>query len=312
MLSKYVYKLLLSQVLLMNNLRILCFAVALFGLGAAAQVTTTTSALPEVYLVGTAHDGHFWPEAHYSINDLRKEIESLHPQVICGEIAPESYKTPFEGYYPPEAAYLDEIAPSLNARFVASDWRIASGWQGRAQETMPKALREEWEASEAEIGKQLKEALKSETVFDFLHGDFVTLSRHKFEDVLGENTVGDIALGGWHERNRRIVENCLDGAAGAHRVVIAFGASHIEQLQPQVERRGATVKIAPRLFTPSGMGTVPGAVVARWQLNHDHLTAILAGKIQVSADALSKLNDSNRVQELERALKVYGAEPAKP
>jgi hypothetical protein len=295
----------------MKNALTIFFVLPLLCPSVVAQTNTSTGGLPEVYLVGTAHDGHFWPEAHYSVNDLRKEMEAINPQVICGEIAPEAYKTPMEGYYPPEAVYLDEIVPALKARFVPADWRIASAWQGRAQEMMPKALREQWEASEAEIGRQLKKALKTETVFDFLHGDFVTLSKQKFEELLGENTVGDIALGGWHERNRRIVENCLDAAAGAHRIVIAFGASHIEQLQPQLAKRGITAKIAPRFFTPLGMGDVPASVVARWRLNRDNLTAILAGTIKVSEDSLSKVKDSNRVQELERALQLYGSESGK-
>jgi hypothetical protein len=289
----------------------LFFGALLVCLCVIAQTKSTSGSLPEVYLVGTAHDGHFWPEAHYSVNDLRKEIEAIHPEVICGEIASEAYKTPMEGNYPPEAVYLDEIAAVQNARFVPADWRIASAWQGRAQEMMPKALREQWEAAEAQIGKRLKEELKTETVFDFLHGEFVILSKHKFEEVLGENTVGDIALGGWHERNRRIVENCMDASAGAHRIVIAFGASHIEQLQLQLERRGITAKIAARSFTPSGMGTVPATVVARWRVNRDNLKAILAGTIKVSDDSLSKVKDSNRVEELERALKLYGGEAEK-
>ncbi|HEV2400467.1 MAG TPA: hypothetical protein VGS27_26245 [Candidatus Sulfotelmatobacter sp.] len=290
------------------------FAVLLLSVSfsrAAGQASAPTSQVPEVYLVGTAHDGHFWPEAHYSINDLRKEIETIRPQVVCGEIAPEAYKTPMEGYYPPEAVYLDEIAPVLNARFVAADWRIASAWQGRAQELMPKEVRAQWEASEAEIGKQLKEALKTQTVFDFLHADFVVLSKRKFEDLLGENTDADIALGGWHERNRRIVENCLDASHGAQRVVIAFGASHIEQLQLQLERVGITAKIPPRYFTPAGMGTVPGSVITRWRANRDNLKGILAGTIKVSNDALSKVKDSNRVQELDRAIAAYDSEAAK-
>jgi hypothetical protein len=295
----------------MRNLFIIAPAILLLEISAAAQTTASPGQLPEVYVVGTAHDGHFWPEAHYSLKDLRKEIESIRPQEICGEITPEAYKTSMEGYYPPEAVYLDEIGPALNARFVPADWRIASAWQGRAQAMMPKAVREQWEDSEAEIGKQLKEALKSETVFDFLHGNFVVLSKRKFEEVLGENTVGDIALGGWHERNRRIVENCLDASAGAQRIVIAFGASHIEQLQMQLKQAGITAKIPLRSFTPSGMGTVPPSVIARWRLNRDNLKAILAGSIKVSNDSLSKIKDSNRVQELDRALAVYESESVK-
>jgi hypothetical protein len=296
----------------MKNLLIIFAIVLLSSICVAAQTVTPTTGQPEVFLVGTAHAGHFQAENHYSLNDLRKEVESLNPQVVCAEITPEAYKTAMEGYFPPEAVYLDEIAPSMKARFVPADWRIASAWQGRAQEIMPKAVREQWMASEAEIGKQLKEAQGTETVFDFLIGNFVVLSNHKFEEVIGENTDADIALGGWHERNRRIVENCLDASQGARRIVIAFGASHLPQLQAQLAARGITAKIAPRLFTPSGMGTVPPSVTARWRLDRDNLKAILDGRLKVSNDSLSKVKDSNRVEEIEMGLQVYDSGTRKP
>jgi hypothetical protein len=74
---------------------------------------------PAVFLLGTAHDLHFKPESHYSLPDLGNEVEALHPDLICGEITPEAYQGTMEGYFPPEAAYLAEVAPILHARFAA-------------------------------------------------------------------------------------------------------------------------------------------------------------------------------------------------
>jgi len=266
---------------------------------------TATSSNPEVILLGTAHDSHFKPESHYSLTDLRNEVEALHPDLLCGEITPEAYQSPIEGYFPPEAAYLAEIAPTLHARFAATDWRIAKAWQNRAEQMEPKEVTDKIEALSKERTPQTEPSL-----FDFLHTKGVAIADYQFEQVIGENTVSDIAAGGWHERNRRIVENCLDAAAGARRIVIVYGAGHIPQLQRQLAVRGITAQIASRLFVPSGMGSVPSAVIARWQRNLDNLKRILDGSLAVSRDSFDKVKDSHRVQDVELALKTYnrGAE----
>ena len=148
------------------------------------------------------------------------------------------------------------------------------------------------------------------SLFDFLHTENLAIADYQFEQLAGENTVSDIALGGWHERNRRIVENCLDADARSRRIVIVYGAAHIPQLQRQLAARGITGQIARRLFVPGGMGSVPLSVIARWQRNLDNLKRILDGSIAVSRDSLDKVKDSHRIQDLELALKTYsgGAE----
>jgi hypothetical protein len=265
---------------------------------------------PEVFLLGTAHDLHFNPDSHYSLPDLRNEVEALHPDLICGEITPEAYQGPMEGYFPPEAAYLAEVAPMLHARFAATDWRIARAWQHRAEDMEPKDVREKLEALTVEFAKQMQSQTEP-TLFDFLHTKGVALSDYQFEEVVGENTVSDIAMGGWHERNRRIVENCLDAAAGSRRIVIVFGASHIPQLQRQLAAIGITAKIASRLFVPVGMGDVPPSVVARWHRNQENLKGILDGSIPVARDSLNRARDSHRVQNLDVALKTYSGDRKK-
>lgn len=264
----------------------------------------TASSIPEIILLGTAHDLHFEAENHYSLPDLRTEVEALHPDLICGEITPEAYRGPMEGYFPPEAAYLAELAPTLHARFAAADWRIAKAWQDRAEQMEPKEVTDKVDALTKEQAKQ-RQSQTEPSLFDFLHTRGVAIADYQFEQVIGENTVSDIAMGGWHERNRRIVENCLDAAGGARRIVIVYGAGHIPQLQRQLAARGITAQIASRHFVPAGMGSVPPSVLARWQRNLDNLQRILDGTLAVSRDSLDKVKDSHRVQDLELALKTY-------
>jgi hypothetical protein len=287
-----------------------CFLVALllpasfFGQTNSAQPAPQ----PEVILLGTAHNMHFALENHYSLIDLRTEIEGLHPDLICGEITPEAYHSVMEGYFPPEASYVAEIASSLKARFVPADWRIAYAWQSRAESTEPEEKRKQ----EAEIDRKQMEgmtAFHGVSLFDYLHSpSFISLSDEKFEQVAGENTVSDIAAGGWHERNRKIVENCLDDSAGARRVVFVFGANHIQQLRRQLLARDITAGIATRQFTPAGMGSVPPAVVARWQKNLENLQGVLEGRIHVSRDSMDKLKHSHRIDDLSLAMKTYCVE----
>lgn len=260
---------------------------------------------PQVTLLGTIHDLHFHAEIHYSLPDLRAEVEQFRPDVICGEITPESYRNTMEGYFPPEAAYLSEIASSLHARFIPADWRIAQAWQARAAKMEPP---DKVKAVEEIDKKQIEgvTSFRGTSLFDYLHSqDFLSLSDRKFEDVIGENTVSDLAAGGWHERNRKIVENCLDGSEGAKRIVIVFGANHIAQLRRQLAARGITSQVATRQFTPAGLGSVPPAVLRRWSRNLQNLRGIVDGTVRVSQDSQSKVKGSSRVRDLELALKTY-------
>ena len=294
----------------MRNLFAVILGVSL-SCGVHAQATPAAAApVPEVFLLGTAHDLHFKAESHYSLADLRNEVEALRPDLICGEITPEAYQGPMEGYFPPEAAYLTEVAPSLHARFAPTDWRISHAWQSRAEQMQPKDVRDKLDALTADVARQMQ-AGSEPTLYDFLHTKGVAIADYQFEQLVGENTDSDIAMGGWHERNRRIVENCLDAAsADSRRIVIVYGAGHIATLRRQLASRGITAHIASRLFVPAGMGTVPPPVVARWRRNRDNLMAICDRRIEVSRDWFDKVMDSHRIQDLELALKTYGGDAA--
>src|ERR1019366_1661021 len=135
--------------------------------------------------------------------------------------------------------------------------------------------------------------------------EFLAMADHKFEEVAGENTVSDIAYGAWHERNRKIVENCLTEAGPARRIVFVFGSSHLPQLRRQLAARGLTGQIPVRAFTPAGLGTMPDAVIARWQHNLTNLEGIAAGTVPVSSDMRAKVKDTNRAPILRSEIELY-------
>ena len=125
---------------------------------------------PVVILLGTAHELHFKPESHYSLADLQNELEALHPDLICGEIAPEAYQGPMEGYFPPEAAYVAEIASQLQARFAPTDWRIAKAWQSRAEQMEPKEIKDKIDALTKEEAERFSHRL-------ILHSSIFSIQR---------------------------------------------------------------------------------------------------------------------------------------
>jgi hypothetical protein len=134
---------------------------------------------------------------------------------------------------------------------------------------------------------------------------FLAMVDHKFEDMIGENTAADIAYGAWHERNRKIVENCLTEAGTARRIVFVFGNSHLPQLGHQLAARGLTAQIPPRAFTPAGLGTMPPAVIARWLRNLKNLEGIEDGTVTISADNRAKVKDTNRAPVLRGEIDIY-------
>jgi hypothetical protein len=265
---------------------------------------------PDVFLVGSVHHMHFEDRYHYSLIDLQAQVRSLHPDVVCGEITPEAFNQPMEGNFPPEAAMLAEMTPGWGVRFIPADWRIAFAWQqrGQEQEAANKAKAAQVDA-EQNNAKAWFASFSDDSLFDHTTGSalYLAMVDRMFEDVIGENTPSDIAAGGWHERNRKIVENCLVEAGAARRIVFVFGSGHLPQLRRQLAARGITAQIPPRAFTPAGLGTVPPAVIARWQRNLKNLEGIADGTVAVSADNRAKVKDTNRAPALRSEIELYQA-----
>ncbi|MGA2167277.1 MAG: hypothetical protein ABSG62_03640 [Terracidiphilus sp.] len=273
------------------------------------------SAAPEIFLVGSVHHMHFEERYHYSLIDLQTQVRSLHPDVVCGEITPEAFNGPMEGNFPPEAAMLAQMAPGWGARFIPADWRVSFSWQDRAsqQEARDKVKAAEVDAAQNKA-KAYFAAFSGDSLYDYTSGStpYLAMVDHMFEEVIGENTPSDIAAGAWHERNRKIVENCLTEAGPGMRIVFVFGSGHLPQLRRQLAARGLTAQIPPRAFTPAGPGTMPPAVIARWQRNLKNLEGIADRSIAVSADNLAKAKDTNRAPALRSEIDLYLARQKAP
>ena len=273
------------------------------------------SAAPEIFLIGSVHNMHFEERYHYSLIDLQAQVRSLHPDVICGEITPEAFNAPMEGNFPPEAAMLAQMAQDWGVRFIPADWRVSLAWQQRAseQEARDKVKAAEVDAAQNKA-KAYFAAFSGDSLYDYTDGSasYLAMVDHMFEEVIGENTPSDIAAGAWHERNRKIVENCLTEAGPARRIVFVFGSGHLPQLRRQLAARGLTAQIPARAFTPAGLGTMPLAVIARWQRNLKNLEGIADGSIAVSADNLAKARDTNRAPALRSEIELYLARQQAP
>lgn len=267
-----------------------------------------TPATPEIYLIGSVHNMHFEDRYHYSLVDLQRQVLAQHPDVICGEITPEAYNAPMEGNFPPEAAMLAEMATGWGVRFVPADWRVSFAWQrrGEEQEESDRAKATEVQAAQNRE-KAYFDHFSGISLYDYTNGsdEFQNMVDRKFEEVIGENTPFDIAAGAWHERNRKIVENCLNEAGLARRIVFVFGGAHLPQLRRQLAARGLTGRIPARAFTPAGLGTMPPGVIARWQRNLRNLEGIADGTVVVSADNRAKVKDTNRAPALRSEIEIY-------
>ncbi|MGA9062486.1 MAG: hypothetical protein WB341_12555 [Terracidiphilus sp.] len=273
-----------------------------------APANASSASVPVVYLIGSAHNLHFEERYHYSLVDLEAQVRSVHPDVICGEITPEAFNGPMEGNFPPEAEMLAEMAPGWGVRLIPADWRVSFAWQARGeqQETEGKAKAAEVAGAQNRL-KAYMDAFSGVSLYDYTNGSaqFLAMVDHMFEDVIGENTPSDIAAGAWHERNRMIVENCLTEAGSAKRIVFVFGDAHFPQLRRQLAARGLTAQIPPRAFHPAGLGTMPPAVIARWQRNLKNLEGIADGSVAVSADDRAKVKDTNRAPVLRSEIEIY-------
>jgi hypothetical protein len=269
---------------------------------------TPLAPAPEIYLIGSVHNMHFEERYHYSLVDLQAQVQSLHPDAVCGEITPEDFNGPMEGNFPPEAAMLAEMAPAWRVHFIPADWRVSFAWQSRGekQEAENKSKATEVNAEQNKV-KAYYGAFSGDSLYDYTNGSaqFQAMVDHMFEDVIGENTPSDIAAGAWHERNRMIVNNCLAKAGPAKRIVFVFGTGHVAQLQRQLIALGLKGQIPRRTFNPAGLGTMPQEVIARWERNLKRLEGIADGTISVSADMKAKVHDTNRAPQLRTEIAIY-------
>lgn len=257
---------------------------------------------PEIYIVGTIHSMHYNPDYHYSINDLLEQIIALKPDLVCGEIAPEAFEQATEGYFPPEAALLAEMAKVLNYRFVPVDWRLDFATQAKADSVYPLSVKEKLAPFGRTYFMRMNESAEV-SIFDAIHSETnIAIIDSVFEKIIGADSIAETAHGNWRERNRMIAVNGMNAAGNARRIVFVFGSDHIPRIRRQLQSMGFDPRIPDRMFTPGGSFKVPDAVLERWSLNLENLKSIRDRKIQVTDDYYQKIINSSRIRELEQAI----------
>jgi len=257
---------------------------------------------PEIYIIGSIHSMHFDPNNHYSIIDLQTQICALKPDLVCGEITSEAYDQAMEGYFPPEAAFLAEMAPILNYRFEPVDWRLDYATQSKANSEYPLSVKEQKNSLANNYLALLKES-NNESIYDFFHDEQNLLSIDSlYEEIIGTNPIAEVAAGDWHERNRRIVKNGLLASKNAQRIVFVFGSDHIPGIQRQLKILGYEAQIPKRMFIPNNDFKVTDEVLERWKRNLENLKLIRDKKIPTSDDNYQKVINSKRIQDLELAI----------
>ena len=260
------------------------------------------AAVPEIFIIGSIHSMHYNPDYHYSIVDLQEQIRALKPDVVCGEIAAEAFDQVTEGYFPPEAAFLAEMAPILNYRFEPVDWRLDYATQSKADSAYPASVKEKLSFFGSTYFARMNESA-SLSIYDVIHSESsIAVIDSVFEQIIGADSVAEIAHGNWHERNQRIVKNGINAAKGAHKIVFVFGSDHIPQIRRQLQTLGLDPLIPERMFVPDGNFKVPDAVLKRWKRNLENLRLIHDRKIPVTGDYYQKIINSQRIQEMEQAI----------
>lgn len=284
--------------------KILFFILGLWGLVFFSQENRQDelNTKPEIYIIGSIHSMHFDPNNHYSLIDLQTQISALKPDLVCGEITPEAFDHAIEGYFPPEAAFLAEMAPLLNYRFVPVDWRLDYTTQSKANSEYPLSVKEQKNSLVNNYLALLKES-NNQSIYDYLHDELnLRTVDSLYEKIIGVNPIAELASGNWHERNRRIVKNGLAASKNARRIVFVFGSDHIPQIRRQLNDLGFEPQIPKRLFVPNSNFKVPVAVLERWERNLENLKLIRDKKIPASDDNYLKIINSRRIQDLELAI----------
>ena len=263
----------------------------------------TLKVKPKIYLVGSVHHMHFKPENNYTVNDLLEQIRKLKPDVVCGEIAPEVFDQLMEGYFPPEAAFLAEMADELNYRFIPVDWRLDYTTQfSIANNNFPDTVQELRTALLNNLQAKVK-ASNSLSIYDAYHQRTVIKDLDSlYEKIIRPNALAEIASGSWHERNRRIIENGLMAAENAHTIVFVFGLDHLPGLQRELKSLGFEAQIPERLFEPGNKFKVSKAVLDRWKRNLENLKLIRDKKISTTYDNYQKVINCNRIEDIENAI----------
>lgn len=290
-------------------MRSIFFLLLLIGLGSAPLFSKGTENNPEgkpkIYLVGAVHHMHFKPGNNYSINDLLTQLQQLKPDVVCGEIAPEAFNQEMEGYFPPEAAILAEMADEFHYRFVPVDWRLDYATQFIiANNYYPDSVQKLRSLILNNLQTKL-DVSNSISQYDVIHQESVIKDLDSlYEKIIRPDPIAEIASGSWHERNRRIIENGLLAAGNAHTVVFVFGLDHLPGLQRELLSQGYESEIPRRLFEPGHQFKLPKEALDRWKRNLENLKSIRDKTVITTYDNYQKVINCNRIKDLENAIQI--------
>ncbi|MCE5345096.1 MAG: hypothetical protein LLG13_02245 [Bacteroidales bacterium] len=285
-------------------IKTLFLIIALLGITEISRVVKEDepAGKPVIFIIGSIHSMHYNPNYHYSIIDLLEQIRALKPDMVCGEIAPEAFDQVTEGYFPPEAAFLAEMATSQHYRFVPVDWRLDYATQAKADSAYPVSVKEKLAPFGSTYFARMNESA-NQSIYDAIHSELnIAVIDSVFEQIICADSVAEIAHGNWNERNRRIAENGMNAVRDAHRIVFVFGSDHIPQIRRQLQTLGLDPQIPERMFVPGGKFKVPEAVLKRWKRNLENLKLIRDRKIPVTDDYYQKIINSRRIQELEQSI----------
>ncbi|HOR10684.1 MAG TPA: alpha/beta hydrolase [Bacteroidales bacterium] len=257
----------------------------------------------EVYLIGSVHAMHLNQEYHYSLTDLMAQIQKIKPDIVCGEITPDAYNSVFEGYFPPEAAMLAQMAPVVGYQFVPVDWRADFILQQEAERHYPRKIKDEINKVASWANTYENSGLPS--LYDHIHSKSTLKTIDQVYEMIISDSIANRAHGFWRERNRAIVKNGMSSLHDVGRVVFVFGVDHMSRLIRELENYDVQILIPERMFDADHSVQITEDVCKRWALSLENLQLIKDRKIEVTPGYYQKIINSNRITELQRFLDYY-------
>jgi len=291
----------------------------------------------EVYLVGAIHNMHLKDNYHYSMTNMLEQISKINPDIVCGEITPEGFNTPLEGYFPPEAAMLAQIADSLHYKFIPADWRVDFKTQQEAEKRYPDKVTKQIESIPGWHWVQTYND-SCQSVYDHIHNYKTIKTIDTIYQIITSDSIADIAHGAWLERNKRIVATGMSAAkvAAIHsssdkkplRIVFVFGVDHISRLIRELKEYNVEIIIPDRAFEVTKSETTSlenkkcmavnkncivvnknwDNLLNRWKRNLENLKAIRDRKIDIGENYYLKIINSKRIKDLEEVINYYSSD----
>lgn len=266
--------------------------------------STQDNPVQQVYAVVSYHEFHLKKELGYSFVDLGAEVIALKPDLICGEIQEQDYRGPMEGYYPPEAAYLDSLAQENGLVFSPSDWRGDFIETQKADEALTPQERSELHSLKDIPDDFQREAMKDP--FTAIHGP-------KFQEAIARFHDRRIAIGTelvdgyWIARNQVIVKKCMRKAQSikAKTVVFVFGGHHKYIIEKYLKKYyGIEAAPVKKLYIPTNK-PVADPVTERWKKNRKELIRLMNDR-KTLPSIKAMIQDSSRIDKLLPLIEAKG------